>query len=146
MCSHFGRYINQQIFLSTSIMKPFASLFKSHLLFSNPARSIQVHLEIMLLSHKLLDKPKTPKTKRSRQPSSPVESSPSKAWAGWMGSSPYEYCLLLAIGIILGNFVPNISSTLQKGKFVGVSVLIGELHNQSSSRHDLRRHADCNGP
>lgn len=33
--------------------------------------------------------------------------------------------LAMAIGIILGNFVPNIGPALQKGKFVGVSVPIG---------------------
>jgi len=31
----------------------------------------------------------------------------------------------MAIGIILGNFVPNTGPALQKGKFVGVSVPIG---------------------
>jgi ACR3 family arsenite transporter len=35
--------------------------------------------------------------------------------------------LAMAIGIILGNFVPNTSHTLQKGKFVGVSIPIGLL-------------------
>lgn len=34
--------------------------------------------------------------------------------------------LAMAIGIILGNFVPSTGPTLQKGKFVGVSVPIGE--------------------
>jgi ACR3 family arsenite transporter len=33
--------------------------------------------------------------------------------------------LAMAIGIILGNFVPNIGPALQQGKFVGVSVPIG---------------------
>lgn len=33
--------------------------------------------------------------------------------------------LAMAIGIILGNFVPNTSKALDKGKFVGVSVPIG---------------------
>lgn len=33
--------------------------------------------------------------------------------------------LAMAIGIILGNFVPNTGPALQKGKFVGVSVPIG---------------------
>jgi ACR3 family arsenite transporter len=33
--------------------------------------------------------------------------------------------LAMAIGIILGNFVPNTAETLQKGTFVGVSVPIG---------------------
>ena len=35
--------------------------------------------------------------------------------------------LAMAIGIILGNFVPNTGPALQKGKFVGVSVPIGKL-------------------
>ena len=32
----------------------------------------------------------------------------------------------MAVGIILGNFVPNTGPALQKGRFVGVSVPIGE--------------------
>ena len=32
----------------------------------------------------------------------------------------------MAIGIILGNFVPNTGPALQKGKFVGVSIPIGK--------------------
>jgi ACR3 family arsenite transporter len=35
--------------------------------------------------------------------------------------------LAMAIGIILGNFVPNTGPALQKGEFVGVSVPIGEI-------------------
>lgn len=35
--------------------------------------------------------------------------------------------LAMTIGIILGNFVPNTGPALQHGKFVGVSVPIGEL-------------------
>lgn len=34
--------------------------------------------------------------------------------------------LAMAIGIILGNFVPNTGPALEKGKFVGVSVPIGK--------------------
>jgi hypothetical protein len=41
--------------------------------------------------------------------------------------------LAMAIGIILGNFVPSTGPALQKGKFVGVSVPIGK----SSSRIPL---------
>lgn len=33
--------------------------------------------------------------------------------------------LAMAIGILLGNFVPNVGTALQKGEFVGVSVPIG---------------------
>lgn len=34
--------------------------------------------------------------------------------------------LAMAIGIILGNFVPNTGPALQKGNFVGVSIPIGK--------------------
>ena len=34
--------------------------------------------------------------------------------------------LAMAIGIILGNFVPSTGPALQRGKFVGVSIPIGE--------------------
>lgn len=33
--------------------------------------------------------------------------------------------LAMAIGIILGNFVPDTRKTLERGKFVGVSIPIG---------------------
>ena len=35
--------------------------------------------------------------------------------------------LAIAIGIILGNFVPSTGPALQKGNFVGVSVPVGKL-------------------
>lgn len=35
--------------------------------------------------------------------------------------------LAMAIGILLGNFVPSTGPALQRGKFVGVSVPIGEF-------------------
>lgn len=45
---------------------------------------------------------------------------------GWLDRFLALWILLaMAIGIILGNFVPNTSSALQNGKFVGVSVPIG---------------------
>lgn len=34
--------------------------------------------------------------------------------------------LAMGIGIILGNFVPSTTSSLQKGQLVGVSIPIGE--------------------
>jgi arsenite transporter len=37
--------------------------------------------------------------------------------------------LAMAIGIILGNFVPETGPALDKGKFVGVSVPIGKTSN-----------------
>lgn len=59
--------------------------------------------------------------------------------------------LAMAIGIILGNFVPSTGPALQRGKFVGVSVPIGtckqlstlllflltEYSSCGSSRHDV---------
>jgi len=45
---------------------------------------------------------------------------------GWLDRFLALWILLaMAIGIILGNFVPNTGPALQKGKFVGVSVPIG---------------------
>lgn len=35
--------------------------------------------------------------------------------------------LAMAVGIILGNFVPSTGPTLQRGTFVGVSVPIGKI-------------------
>ncbi|MCJ1421934.1 hypothetical protein MMC32_008301 [Xylographa parallela] len=42
--------------------------------------------------------------------------------------------LAMAIGIILGNFVSNTGPALQKGKFVGVSIPIGTLHQPHGSK------------
>ena len=47
--------------------------------------------------------------------------------------------LAMAIGIILGNFVPSTGPALQKGKFVGVSIPIGKF---SFLGCDLRMRAD----
>lgn len=45
---------------------------------------------------------------------------------GWLDRLLALWILLaMAIGIILGNFVPNTGAALQKGEFVGVSVPIG---------------------
>ena len=45
--------------------------------------------------------------------------------------------LAMAVGIILGNFVPNTTEALQKGKFVGVSVPIGERDTPCSFQYAL---------
>lgn len=42
--------------------------------------------------------------------------------------------LAMAIGIILGNFVPNTGEALQRGKFVDVSVPIGKRADPSLSQ------------
>lgn len=46
---------------------------------------------------------------------------------GWLDRFLAVWILLaMIIGVLLGNFVPNTGPALQKGKFVGVSVPIGE--------------------
>jgi len=56
---------------------------------------------------------------------------------GWLDRFLAAWILLaMAIGIILGNFVPNTGPALQKGKFVGVSIPIGE--GISSAAEDRR--------
>ncbi len=127
-------------------MKPFASLFKSHLLFSEPSTTD---------TGSSRDNAPVPQTPGQAEDAENQEIKavivPDQIFAfkglSWLDGFLAVWILLaMAIGIILGNFVPNTGPTLQKGKFVRVSVLIGELHNQSSSRHDLRCHADCNSP
>lgn len=45
---------------------------------------------------------------------------------GWLDRYLFIWIFLsMAIGILLGNFVPHTAEALQKGKFVGVSVPIG---------------------
>ena len=54
--------------------------------------------------------------------------------------------LAMAIGIILGNFVPETGPALQKGKFVGVSVPIGmyaALRRESRRRPSISPGAKC---
>ena len=47
---------------------------------------------------------------------------------GWLDRFLALWILLaMAVGIILGNFVPNTSSALQKGQFIGVSIPISKL-------------------
>lgn len=49
------------------------------------------------------------------------------AGLGWLDRLLVLWILLaIIIGILLGNFVDNVGPALQKGKFVGVSVPIGE--------------------
>ena len=56
---------------------------------------------------------------------------------GWLDRFLALWILLaMAIGIILGNFVPNTGPTLQKGQFVGVSIPI-------SKRRPSRCMIDC---
>lgn len=46
---------------------------------------------------------------------------------GWLDRFLAVWILLaMIVGVLLGNFVPNTGPALQKGKFVGVSIPIGE--------------------
>lgn len=45
--------------------------------------------------------------------------------------------LAMAIGIIMGNFVPNIGSALQQGKFVDVSIPIGTCRLSQATRETV---------
>lgn len=42
--------------------------------------------------------------------------------------------LAMVIGVLLGNFVPETGKALQKGKFVGVSVPIGNVDSTAADR------------
>ena len=63
-----------------------------------------------------------------KQASEPAIESKKSVYAGlgWLDRLLVLWILLaIIIGILLGNFVDGIGSTLQRGKFVGVSVPIG---------------------
>jgi len=66
-------------------------------------------------------------TQVSRQPSN-ASKVPAFKGLGWLDRFLALWIFLsMAIGILLGNFVPNTGPALQKGKFVGVSVPIGKF-------------------
>lgn len=51
---------------------------------------------------------------------------------GWLDRFLALWILFaMAIGILLGNFVPTTGPALQRGKFVGVSIPIGQYFNPS---------------
>jgi len=72
--------------------------------------------------------PLTSDIEKQPPPEEPVDASKISAFKalGWLDRFLAIWIFLaMAIGIILGNFVPNTGPALQKGKFVGVSVPIG---------------------
>lgn len=59
---------------------------------------------------------------------------------GWLDRLLALWILLaMAIGIILGNFVPGIGPALQQGKFVDVSIPIGKKVSSCSSQPPKER-------
>jgi ACR3 family arsenite transporter len=68
----------------------------------------------------------SPPEAKSQEPSSIAEKESIFKSLGWLDRFLALWIFLaMAVGIILGNFVPNTGPALQKGKFVGVSVPIG---------------------
>lgn len=81
-----------------------------------------------------------------KQASTPNESSPvGPAGSAFKALSWLDRLLALwiflamAIGIILGNFVPNIGPALQQGKFVNVSIPIGMCPNHQPNKGPFHR-------
>lgn len=72
--------------------------------------------------------PMTDDEKQTDAASTPSKQSLSAFKAlGWLDRFLAVWIFLaMVIGILLGNFVPNTNTALEKGKFVGVSVPIGE--------------------
>lgn len=66
-------------------------------------------------------------TEKQTLPSDPEKKSSAFKSLGWLDRFLAVWILLaMIIGILLGNFVPETGPALQKGKFVGVSIPIGE--------------------
>lgn len=65
--------------------------------------------------------------------SSDAHASPFKG-LGWLDRLLALWILLaMIIGVLLGNFVPNVGPELQRGTFVGVSIPIGASPSRPSS-------------
>jgi arsenite transporter len=73
----------------------------------------------------------TPREKIADPENLPAEDSPSKKESAFKSLGLLDrflavwILLAMIIGVLLGNFVPQTGPTLQKGKFVGVSIPIG---------------------
>lgn len=71
-----------------------------------------------------------PDVEKQKIEDEPVDDTRTSAFKGlaWLDRFLALWILLaMAIGIILGNFVPNTGPALQKGQFVSVSIPIGKL-------------------
>ena len=61
------------------------------------------------------------------EPLKPEESVSAFRSLGWLDKYLAVWIFLsMAVGIIIGNFAPNVDDILQRGQFVGVSVPIGK--------------------
>jgi hypothetical protein len=68
--------------------------------------------------------------KQDLSPAEPLSTAKKSAFAalGWLDRFLALWIFLaMLVGILLGNFVPSTGQALQKGRFVGVSVPIGEF-------------------
>lgn len=80
---------------------------------------------------------------KHNSPSAPTDNTKTSAFKtlGWLDRFlPAWIFLAMLIGILLGNFVPSVGLALQKGKFVDVSVPIGESLRwacQKQGVHDI---------
>jgi ACR3 family arsenite transporter len=92
----------------------------------------------------------TPRRDGEKQATDPAESTPTVPGGsafkalGWLDRLLALWIFLaMAIGIILGNFVPNIGPALQKGKFVDVSIPIGMCPRFTSVENHSRSSLGC---
>lgn len=74
------------------------------------------------------DEPGDIEKQLNEQPANAVDEKVSAfAALGWLDRFLAVWILLaMVVGILLGNFVDNVSPALQKGEFAGVSIPIGE--------------------
>lgn len=82
--------------------------------------------EIMSTSEKRPQNPDEAEAQTSKRCATGEDSISAFKALGWLDRFLALWIFLaMAVGIILGNFVPSTGPSLQKGKFVGVSVPIG---------------------
>lgn len=73
-------------------------------------------------------KEKDEDVERQSTPETPAPKESAFKSLGWLDRLLALWILLaMAIGILLGNFVPSVGPALKKGEFVGVSVPIGRF-------------------
>ena len=118
----FNHYSNR-IFCTTYLPVRCGCRTHSH----NPCSALSKNPLIMESNHD----PDTAKAADVEKRTSPSTSSDVHTSAfkglGWLDRFLALWILLaMIIGVLLGNFVPNVGPALQRGEFVGVSIPIGE--------------------